>query len=41
MTTFEKLIYSADLLEEGRSEEFIVPLREAMDEDFEKGFERE
>ena len=38
MTTFEKLIYSADLLEEGRSEEFIVPLRKAMDEDFEKGF---
>ena len=38
MTTFEKLIYSADLLEEGRKDDFIIPLRKAMDEDFEKGF---
>ena len=38
MTTFEKLIYSADLLELGREDEFIVPLRKAMDENFEKGF---
>ena len=38
MTTFEKLIYSADLLDEGREEDFIVPLRKAMDEDFEQGF---
>ena len=38
MTTFEKLIYSADLLELGREEDFIVPLRVAMDKDFEEGF---
>lgn len=38
MSTLEKLIYSADLLELGRTEDFIKPLRKAMDEDFEKGF---
>lgn len=38
MTTFEKLIYSADLLELGREEDFIIPLRVAMDKDFEEGF---
>ena len=38
MTTMEKLIYCADLLEEGREYDFIPPLRKIMDEDFEKGF---
>ena len=38
MTTFEKLIYSADLLDEGRKEDFIIPLRKEMDKGFEHGF---
>lgn len=38
MSTLEKLIYSADLLETGREEEFIIPLREEMDKDFDDGF---
>ncbi len=38
MTTLEKLIYCADLLEEGREQEFLIPLRESMEKDFEQGF---
>lgn len=38
MTTFEKLVYCADLLEEGREQEFLIPLRESMEKDFEQGF---
>ncbi len=38
MSTFEKLIYSADLLEEGREDDFIPVLRKKMDENFEEGF---
>lgn len=38
MSTLEKLIYSADLLEETREDEFLIDLRKIMDEDFEKGF---
>ncbi len=38
MTTFEKVIYLADLLEPSRKFSGVQELRKAVDEDFEKGF---
>lgn len=40
MTTLQKLIYCADLLEEGRCYGYEEELRQALYEDFEKGFRK-
>jgi len=38
MTTLEKLIYCADLMEYGRKDDFLWPLRKSIEKDFEQGF---
>ena len=40
MSTLEKIIFTADLLEEGRTYEEAVTLRRAVDQDFDSGFEK-